>query len=169
MPCGHSQVEFEQFSKTERRILHMIFDLHYERDEIKAALEIADPTFRCHIAKIKRKQAMFRKARAEQQIKQEQERLGAAYVPGAAPEEEEDTVYNRTGPNGNSVRRTPHNLTPLKQLVSLSSVAPISRPLSIPPVATVRTSPYTEISHIGISTEFVEKPTHKSFSGFQKV
>lgn len=140
MPCGHSEAEFAQFTKTERRILRMIFELHYDREQIKAAMEIVDGTFRMHIAAIKRKQAVFRRMRAEEQIKVDQQRTNAKFLPEMeSPDYPADVEKRKTIPFERAtlskikIPRVAHNNQPLKDLVSSESAdAPIPTKPSMP-------------------------------------
>lgn len=59
----------------------MIFDLKYDRASIRASLEIADPTFRYHMANIKRKQAVMRREKAERETVRQQARQVEKYLP----------------------------------------------------------------------------------------
>lgn len=81
MPCGHTDTEYMSFSKTERRILNMIFELKYSRQDICAALEIEDSTFRYHLANIKRRQAQMRREKAERETETQQRRQAEKYLP----------------------------------------------------------------------------------------
>ncbi len=151
MPCGHTPEEFDQFSKVERRIMHMIFDLKFGREEICAAMEIKDGTLRYHTANIKRKQAVMRVARANAEIKKEQQRQADTFMPDMIQEEEipetRRTVTHKSKglkhPTG-SFTRAAHNKVPLADSLSPASDAPILHPVSIPPKRDA--SPFVDLS-----------------------
>lgn len=125
----------------------MIFELHYGRVEICAAMEIVDSTFRMHIAAIKRKQAVFRRIRAEEQIKRDQERTNEKFLPEMESpdfpvdiEKRSPTItFEHAGTKKGTMTRTAHNHLPLKELVSLEPHA--APPIPLKPSMPDRTSP----------------------------
>ncbi len=116
----------------------MIFDLKFDREQIKKALEIVDSTFRLHLANIKRKQALMRRAKAEKEIASEQQRQASTFVPenplepGPEVETKAQPTFERK--NGKLVR-----------IVPPSSDAPIEHPVSLPPAVITKQLPFVEV------------------------
>lgn len=132
---GFTQEEWEQFSKSERRILALVHDMKYEREQICALLEITDNTLRGHIANIRRKQSRFREARAKAATLSDNARAAAVTLPEPTPEKDEappandsSLVYTRRHVSGKrvTVTRNPANNLSIKELME---------PLDSPPIA----------------------------------
>ncbi len=120
MPYSYSDAEFALFTKTERRMLRMIYDLKMGREQICKALEIVDSTFRMHKASIQRKQARMRLARANAATAQEQKRISERFLP------EPDFSFSEPMETPTIV---PQGLTPMKGRLPPSQ-QPVRKPAS---------------------------------------
>lgn len=125
---GFFPEEWQQFSKTERRILALVHDMKYEREEICRLLEIKDGTLRFHIAAIRRKQSKFREERAKKGVASDHQRAMDVSLPQPTISEEEKVMeYKSHDKQGREVlikRNVSSGLT-MKELLEPLDGAPI--------------------------------------------
>lgn len=92
MPHGYTDEEFSLFTKTERRIIGLIENAKYGKEEIMAALDFKAPTFRGHMANIKRKRAQIHTTRYEALSKEEAVRMQEKQLPDFKVKEDEEAL-----------------------------------------------------------------------------